>query len=149
MSEQLPLARLLDACHLLEVGLLWDPQAFPDGPTDEQRPLVLASLGVAVERLRADRTHPHYMPAMRQLHGQAFGEDPKQITKHAMTVLSYHAEILRNIQDAPPVEDAASLITAAVSILASLVDSAPYERVRLASYWDEPDGPCTTCGKEH
>jgi len=150
VSDKPSMARLLDACHLLDVGLLWDPEKFPLGPTEEHRPVVMASLGIAMEQLRAREITPRVMPAMRHIHGEALNGDPHEIAKHAVTVLSYHAELLRGILEADVVEDAVSLITAAVSLLVSHLEQVPYARIRLATFHpDGTDGPCMTCGQEH
>lgn len=149
MTEKPTLAHLLDACHLLEVGLIWDPKAFPDGPTEEHRPAIMASLGVAAEALRALEANPRVMPGMRQIHGDALGAEALEITKHSMTVLSYHAEILRGVLAADVVEDAVALVTAAVSLLASHMGQHPYQRIRLATFNTDGQTPCPGCGGLH
>lgn len=150
MTIQKPtLAHLLDACHLLDVGLMWDPEKFPTGPTEAERPAIMASLGAGVETLRALEANPRVMPGMRQIHGDALGCDPHEITKHALCALSYHAEILRGILEADVVEDAVALITAAVSILVSHMEKSPYMRIRLATYNTDGHTPCPGYGGLH
>lgn len=149
MTEKPSISKLLDACHLLDVGLLWDPDKFPTGPTEEHRPAIMASLGCAVEGLRALEVNPRVMPGMRQIHGDALGEDPGEITKHALCALSYHAEILRGILEADVVEDAVALISTAVSILVSHLEKNPYMRIRLATFNTDGQTPCPGCGGLH
>jgi len=144
---------LLDAARLLDCGLLWEPDQYPNGPGEHERPLITAAIAVAAEFYRSNLTTPITMAGMRITHRRSFGNDPEQVLKHAISALSYHANILRDMAtEEKTVEDAVRLVITALGLLTSGLAGMPYYRVEFASTASAPDGhagPCPDCGENH
>ncbi len=140
------IAALLDAAGLLGSEMVWDPAEYPNGPGEAERPVLLAALGVVVERLRGHEQNPAVIGVMSTMHAQALDHDPTMIAEQAATVLTYHAEILDHIHVVDGCcNDAAALARTAASILTSGLMMKPYQRMRLVSI---TGGRCQ-CGEEH
>ena len=140
------IAELLDAMALLGSPTVWDPTDYPNGPGEDERPILTAALGVVAERLRGHEQNPATIGLMAAMHAQSLDKDPRMMAEQAATVLTYHASILEKVEATDGCcKDAASLARTAASMLVSALSKSGYQRMRLVSL---AGGPCA-CGEEH
>lgn len=152
-AERTPptIAELLDAAHLLHCGLVWEPQRYPDGPGESERPTIMAAIALSAEFYRSALATPETLPAMRYVHQRTFGADPEEAVSHAMCAVAYHAQILRSLVTGNgAVEDAVGLLTTALGLMLSALTKQPYVHTPFASTAKTDDAePCPNCGVHH
>lgn len=143
MNDKPSIPALVEAARLLNVDLLWDPDVYPDGPGEDERPQLVAALALAMENQRSAEYRPDTIAVMRVIHGRGLADDVEQLITHATTVLSFHADVLAGFSSLEGViEDARALIRIAVSMLATGLAEIPYQRVDMPALMV----PCTTPG---
>jgi hypothetical protein len=135
MSQSRPtIGALLDAAAALGVLWVWDPERYPAGPGEDERPIMMASLGAAVDRLRAQEVRPANLLDMAAAHAVALDRNPMRAAVNAAAVLSYYANLLSAMDSVDKAcQDAGRLVQIAASLIAGSVAESPYQRLSMAS----------------
>lgn len=147
MFDKPDVAAVIDAARLLNVELLWDPDRYPQGPTDSDRHLLMAAVAVQAENLRSAEVRPERIAEMREVYARAFQYDMKQMATHVVAALDFLAQLLEPIMTPEgAAEDAMALMKVAVSILATSLAEIPYQHVNMAALNAPCNVPGCACG---